>query len=545
MMENERGLGMYNLLVVDDEEIAVKGIIHGIDWSDMPLDRILYAYDVADAMEIIGKEKVHLLLSDIDMPDNNGIGLLKWVRENSPQTETIFLTGYADFSYAQQALHLGSFDYLLKPIDHGDLKATLNKAIAKIQTTEKIAEFQQTYDFYFQQWNKQLPILTERFWQDILNLRIPMTSSHLANAYSLYGIPLEPASPVQLILLSVEQWNEELTARDEEIMTYGLKNAAEEFIIKEGGAGQVIQETGGMLFAVLYQPSASEMDQIIHNCKDFIALCKTYMRCDISCYIGEPVGVPELHGAAQRLTSMERNYLSHGATVITERDYKPETASLGIHPSFEDWAILLEMGKRSELLMRLEESFDRMENNPIDSLFLEGYYHGLVYTVFHVLQKKSVSMNEVYLNNDWRDSTSITKSLQRLRDWAIRFIEHAVDYLSDNTVNVSPFVQKAIQYMNEHLSEDLCREQIASHVYLNPAYLSRLFKKETGQSLTEYIMEARIAKAKPLLEKTNLKVSDIAMTVGYDNFSHFTKMFKKITGFSPVEYRRKYQNVDS
>ena len=80
-------------------------------------------------------------------------------------------------------------------------------------------------------------------------------------------------------------------------------------------------------------------------------------------------------------------------------------------------------------------------------------------------------------------------------------------------------------------------------MYLNPAYLSRLFRKETGLSLTDYMVEQRLRKAKAELESTNIKISDIAVSVGYSNFSHFSKLFKKLTGLTPQEYRKKYQDL--
>ena len=223
---------MYNLLIVDDEEIAIKGIVHGIDWTDMPIEKVFEAIDVEEAKEIFKHNTIHLLLSDIDMPNENGIALLQWVRETSPKTETIFLSGHADFKYAQDALKLDSFDYLLKPVDHQVLKSTLKLAADKIQHNAEQAEFHKTYEFYYQQWNKQLPILCERFWQDLLQERIQLGAESLGSSFELYGIPLKTHNPVQAVLISIEQWREPLNHRDEEIMTYAVKNAANEFVLK-------------------------------------------------------------------------------------------------------------------------------------------------------------------------------------------------------------------------------------------------------------------------------------------------------------------------
>ncbi|MEX2104504.1 MAG: response regulator, partial [Bacilli bacterium] len=357
---------LYNLLVVDDEEIAVRGIVKGIDWSDVPINEIIVAYDVEEAKQKFSEYKIHVLLSDIDMPDNNGIELLRWVREFSSDTETIFLTGHADFSYAQQAVHLDSFDYLLKPVDHTHLKSTLINAIDKVKKTEQMQQFQITYEHFYQQWYKQLPILSERFWQDVINLRIPMSVEHLEKAYSLYEIPLTAKDTVQVVLISVEQWSETLNARDEEIMTYAVKNATEEIILVDR-RGQVIQDISGIIYAIVY-PSNDDNNndtekELEDNCKRFIEKCKLYLHCTITCYIGEPISVPELNIHTQGLLNMERNHLCSGGSVVLQRSYKKEVAIVNYQPNFTDWAVLLEMGKRNELILRIEDSFDHMQGH--------------------------------------------------------------------------------------------------------------------------------------------------------------------------------------
>lgn len=99
---------MYSLLIADDEMIAVMGIKEGIDWRGMGIDKIYEAFDAEEALRIISKNRVDLLICDIEMPGLNGLELLDKVNEISADTVTIFLTGHARFDYAQLALKKGS-----------------------------------------------------------------------------------------------------------------------------------------------------------------------------------------------------------------------------------------------------------------------------------------------------------------------------------------------------------------------------------------------------------------------------------------------------
>ena len=106
---------------------------------------------------------------------------------------------------------------------------------------------------------------------------------------------------------------------------------------------------------------------------------------------------------------------------------------------------------------------------------------------------------------------------------------------ADSVVNrVRKFIAANIK------KEDLSREAVANAVYLNPDYLSRLFKQQTGVSLSEYIQQQRLTLAKRLLTQTRLPVGDIALNLGYSSFSYFTRVFKAATGYAPLEYRKRF-----
>ena len=205
----------YNLLVVDDEEIAIRGIEHGIDWSTLPVANIFTLNDAEEARQVFKDNKVHVLISDIDMPKENGIQLLAWVNEHSPETGNDYIDGHADFNFAQQAVQLDSFDYLLKPIIYYVLKGSVENAINTIAERERDDSFRKTYAYYYDQRNRQLPLLVERFWQDVLNQRIKTSAPQLEPMYSLYDIQLDTDKKVLPVLISVEEWKKEWSTHDE------------------------------------------------------------------------------------------------------------------------------------------------------------------------------------------------------------------------------------------------------------------------------------------------------------------------------------------
>ena len=122
----------------------------------------------------------------------------------------------------------------------------------------------------------------------------------------------------------------------------------------------------------------------------------------------------------------------------------------------------------------------------------------------------------------------------------IEFISYVFETLQRNQLynqNRENAIECVKEFISKNLDKDLSRGNLAKEVYLSEDYLSRTFKMETGKSLTVYIAEQRMEKAKEYLENSNLTVSQIALEVGYHNFSYFSKTFRDITGFTPNEYR--------
>jgi two-component system response regulator YesN len=211
-------------------------------------------------------------------------------------------------------------------------------------------------------------------------------------------------------------------------------------------------------------------------------------------------------------------------------------------PAFADWAALLESGMKDELLQRADDYLQGLQREGVHSEELEAFYYGILHMVYSTVHRKGLSVRELKDGKPPGDSGA-TRSVPLLRAWAGRLIGQAADYMAGHGRSVSAVTGKVQAYIAQHLQEELSREDIAASVYLNPAYLSRLFKKETGLSLSDYIVKQRMEKAKALLIDGTCKISSIAEMTGYCHFSHFAKSFKKTVGMTPQQFRKQFQGT--
>ncbi|MFC5404641.1 response regulator [Cohnella soli] len=539
---------MVSMLVVDDEIYALKGITQGIDWSDLPIDSIWEAEDVGQATRLLEEQAVDLVISDIEMPGLNGMELLRWIKEHRPQTLTVFLTGHARFDYAQEALHNGCFDYVLKPVDHDALKEIVKRAVAEIGRRRERMKFEELMDTNRRQWANQLPILVERFWQELLANRVRLSPDSLNREFEYYDIPLDAGGRLLPVLLSIEQMDIELDARDESIMEYALRKAAAETILGEQ-PGTVLQDRNELNMALLYLKEGETADraELLRRCAEYVQACEHYFHSKVSCYVGDEVGIGELAGALERLQQMERANVSAPQSV---QDALSAGQGEGVGngtggvalPSFADWGMLLDNGGYEELISRIEETLKLWQNESASREVLELFQYGVLHMLYQAAYRKGFSVNDVFALQELKDAL-VPRSAPQLMAWTTKAVHRLGQAITERHRDTSALIAKVKTFIQDNLHTELTRDDIAHSIYRNPAYLSRLFRKETGFSLSDYIAQLRIEKAKRALVETNDKISNIAEDVGYAHFSYFAKLFKKTTGLSPQEYRKKHQNV--
>ena len=125
-----------NVLIVDDQPEVVESMKTGVNWARLGAEQVFTAYSVKEARGIFERERIDILLCDIEMPPTNGFVLLRWVQERFSGVVCIFLTAHAEFEYAQEAVKLGSFDYILQPAPYAEIEAAVERAACKVREAE-------------------------------------------------------------------------------------------------------------------------------------------------------------------------------------------------------------------------------------------------------------------------------------------------------------------------------------------------------------------------------------------------------------------------
>lgn len=524
---------MTRLLIVDDEKHTVDSIRLGMDWEGLGISEIFTAYNIRQAKEIFEREPVEIMLCDIEMPQGSGLELLAWIRETGRTTETVFLTCHADFSFAKQAIKLDSFEYLLKPVPFAELESVIRRVKEKIDKDSDLISSSR----YGHLWFRQQPLLVERFWLDILNQTIPPHSAMIAKEAADRSIPFMEHMQIMPILIRLQRWHKPLSARDEKIMEYALRKAAEETILDQKMGALVVWDKDRMVVLLNVEPDNAEAAELKAACMSFIAACHAYFFCNLCCYIGFPVYPVQLADAANRLLAMDRDNVSLENRVLLLGEPVASSADMPL-PNLDVWAVLLEKGKKDELIKEACSYLDRCRRaEGFAAGQLHQFHQNFIQMVYYVLKTKGIQAHLLIRDRGSLElAAAAANSVMDMREWVVHTLQLAADCIRA-TEQTRTVVERVTSYIQLHLTKEMTREEIAGHVYLSPDHLTRIFKKETGMSVSEYLLQERLKLAKHLLAKTDMPVSAIAAHIGYSNFSHFSKMFKKHTGLNPLDYR--------
>jgi two-component system response regulator YesN len=521
-----------NLLIVDDERIIIEDIRSSVNWDSLHIERVYEAISAEEAKRVCSGCHVDIMLCDIEMPQVNGLELLAWVKDEYPETEVIILTCHASFSFAKEAIRLKCMDYLLKPVNVAELETIVKSAQAKIWGKEKLKESSSLGQF----WVRHQPVFVEKFWMDILNGVIESRPAAICEEADNRNILYQDDMRFLPLLIAIKSWNCD-TLQDEIMVQQAVRKAASALFCENGLNSIFVSLEQDYILGII--PMNEEMDVAFLQkiCGQFINLDPNKNR-ELGCYIGRICMGHGLIGVVEELKLMDMNNVAQSSGVFFLRNQAAGTGSQ-IAMDMDGLTILLRTGRAEEFLAQVRSSLnEKARTNTLDRGYLIAFRHDIEQILYCVLHEYGISAHQLFSGEKWYlQYNRATESFQEMLHWAQDAVGRTELYIQKfHRPNTA--ADQIKKYIRDNMDQDLSRESIAKQVYLNPDYLDRLFKKETGMSVNKYVQKLRIEYAQVLLGGNKYSVNQIAMMVGYTNMSNFSAMFKRSTGLAPADYRR-------
>lgn len=526
------------LLIVDDQPSVSEGLRKGISWEELQIDEVFTAYNALEAREILKNETVDIMLCDIEMPVENGLQLLTWVRGEKIKTLCILLTSHAEFEYAREGIRLGAFDYVVQPALYSTIAATVKKAVEAVKQKQKNEKaIDEGKAFIRQRKNIAANALRNYLYGDSNYLDIENLSK--------MGVLPDFTRPGFVVMIQIVKWEGRKEDWDNYLLEQSLSNILNEIFAPNDQKAVLSGIEENVFLMVTQSVSGDEItqDSLMRQLMFLNSVCRQFFRCQTACYLSEEIVLSELGDAWKQLRERKENNVSLKQGVFSVSDTEEKREYTYRMVTVKHWETLFEEGYSQaveEQAYRLLD--DLVERGILDKKTLLYFYQDYMQIMYTVFQKQGVNVCEMFQTAEelelYRNGMKSVDAMKRL----ISFIT-ARCRLETEVADVQALVQTVMAYVSENLEQELRRSTIAEMVHLNPDYLTRIFKKETGMTLKEYIIEQKINAAQSLLKTTSLPVSFVAAKVGYSNFSHFSKAYKKVMGHTPQEERGSGEKV--
>ena len=500
----------YSVMLVDNEPVIPRGLMQLIDWRAHGCYVSAVACDGADAVRQIQESQPNIVITDIRMPEMDGLQLCSWVREHCPDIQLILLTGFPDFEYAQQAIQYEVVDFVLKPTTEQALAAAVDKACQRLQKDS----------------GAQKSLLLEQ--QMLLGELI------FQNRHSLLYV-LNKLNDLRIVLNSYYVLSLEVMAQEIREDNSDLLQQARDILLSCCGEHTVymVSKNDACCYAVLDLPEGEDPAELCAQAVETVDRTTDFvLTIGISRRHQNPL---HLRSAAREADDAQKFALYSSQPSIMRSEDLPRLSEDTANVLLEKVRLVesaMENRSREATLKNLDVLFSllRQEKVPFSSayqiaLLLHNFCVGMLLS--HNLSSGSL------MDLSAPDSETIETLEKELR----AFLMETLARVSRTQGNIDSIIYEVKQYIDQNYSASLSLDALAAMVHLSPSYFSKLFKREMGENLSTYILNTRIERAKFLLRTTDKKAYEIAEAVGIYDPVYFSKIFKKATGLKHKEYR--------
>jgi len=513
---------MYNILLTDDEQIVIDSLTFIINKNFASEVNIFTALSGTQALEIATKENIDIIFMDINMPGLNGLETVSCLLKLKPNTIIVILSAFDRFQYAQEAMNLGVFKYITKPVNRNIIIQTIRSAMDQVDSNrgkqdanielhkkmDMMAPMLENDFIYACMYNKDkngdLSSYLEYF--NLLNkpwcficIEVPNINSD--NQYKIAQQIRDLINEDNHCLISSFMMNRM-------VIFYPVDRAATQEIINL----EIKQVFSNLCFNVTrgIKMGVSKREQ------DYSKITQSYSEANAALNRVEELGGIEFSSQEEKSTNGQKTNLNEIKKQIVIR---------------------LKQGEREGLRNFIELYFSLLLETETDLFKVKNKLFEVIVTC----NNATLEINNSFESEEFDNAFTILQQENDktlLHDFFEKMLMQdllAVQEILANREN--PIIQKICNYINENIAEDITLEQMADFAGVNPFYLSKLFKEEKGVTFITFLTDKRLEKARALLKETNLSIKEITTEIGYNDQNYLSRLFKNKFGLSPKEFR--------
>jgi len=529
---------MLRVLIVDDEP-RHRRVLASVIESLRPEYEVLSAKNGKEALEIVDSRHIHIIITDIKMPGMDGLTFMDALGDRIKNMKVIILSGFASFEYAQKAMNLGASDFILKPFDVKNIDEVLKKVECEIMQ-ESIEEKEK--EDLRKQLDEIMPeYLEHRFNQWICGYIKGLELSKLERLF-----PYKGAGAV--LLLEISKCNKsEYSANEFDEINTNIKTWMTEVLNPIGHTISFFLENAENTMVTILDTNLNNFEITDNILKLLNELINNLIR---SYELDFTIGIGSVHENIFRnaIKSFDNAKKALSLKFFNSRKKVLSYSDINLchtRKKFLDYEQLEELKKSirncdsTKMEILVGNYFEELKsgNYLLPSQFIDLVIH----TVADVIKSIQSVTGEDFYNDFILEKKDLLKKCEdysSLKKEVINILNYIITQNNADSRGHKKIITICKKYIDEHYMDDLSLDYMSEKFNLNANYFSTFFKNNTGVKFTDYLQSIRMNKAKELLERTDLRIYEIAEKVGYHDVKYFIKVFKKEFNTSPDEYRR-------
>lgn len=524
---------MLHVLIVDDEYLLRKYIHNSINWAALDMEVIGEVRDGEQAIQFIREMLPDIVLTDINMPNINGIQLAKYLQKQFPNICVIIITGYGEFEYAKDAVNAGVFGYLLKPINEQEYTEVLlaaKKEIQRKRTQQSLASEAENY---------------RHSQKRIFNLkRLILETLCEEEITSILTESLIPLKADELCVISIKWEMLNHSMADSEYREAAQKDLKAQLMTHAFyGMNIHIFENFPDELVILANLSSDERNIVLVNRLEELCISLEAERF-LKLFVGISrvengfSALPSLYLQAKK--ALKSKFILANCKVLLYEDGEQTKSNLpSQYFDANQLLVYLRQNNRTDVQTYLEQTIGKMTQEQVSKETCIFISLMLLSVLNEFLIEKNKTLG--YQTNELIDIVSEKDSLTELKAFVMMLFDKALEesFVYQQSSRHEK-VEQALQYIQSHyMDTDLSLNTVSNALYINASYLCSLFKREMHLTLVEYINRYRLDVSKKIIdENQSLTITEIAYAVGYSNEYYFMRCFKKRFGISPKVYQR-------
>ncbi len=537
---------MLKVLIVDDEILLRTKLKTLLNWEEKGFILCGEALNGVEALGMIKKMNPEIVLSDVQMPIMDGLQLSYELKEKYPDVKLIVMSNYDEFKYVKNILKNGAIDYILK---HELNRDTLLDALERAKTAIALSSNKNEEDELKNESVDNLTALREKFVIQLL-IGIYKDEEVIKKHMDTLDIRVDVKN-IAIIVMVIDNYlfsMNEKNLRNISMFEHTIINILQE-VLNDFGNG-IINHIANEKFVIVlsfanYRSKVqieNRMNELLYRIsvclKEFMNISASYSISELCASISD---ISKIYEAADK--NLKDRFYSGKNCILKNVPYIKEKESLeGLSIEAEKRILAcIKTKNNDDLSMHLDIIFDAIISQRLSITSYQLIFGDLLSVINRVCKDHLIDLSVIYPGRESpHQMLAQLETINETRVWFRTLFTRLLESLTSDLDHVnSEYVKKAVRFIKNNFAEPISLSNIAEQIGISCAYLSTLFKEETGTSFCDFVTNIRLEKAKALLEEGTMDLKEIVLSCGFSDYSYFIKTFRKKIGVTPKEYIKK------